>query len=424
VILKTDSDFVEPYLQELLLDKPSSKLKLLAAWDGLLVESQIKILKAVKCVPHELKIKALSSPNAYVRYLVAEHFCNLQVWNKDYSVEGSSEEKELFETISADKNILVKFAQCPSKKIRVFEENKSVLKPQNFFAMSKEEQILYFSKCSIREGNDIASIIGWGLQNNAIEQNHLDDLIVECASNFEKFEPYIHDYDHSGIKGLKALWNLVPMLGISKSAKWLIWSLPSGINSCDEVPDGVLDSLDQEMLIELLKRPSIYLRDFRKKIVFSPNDQHNEKIRIAAASFHLELDNEDIANLIKSKNLDVINIVIKSGGDGEYGHHYGLSPLIIHALIDFQNVQQGIYKRGSYHYGFERFFHTQTKNNSEIEKKWFIKNELCKLAVYFLARLTVPWSIQNQSTRTLPKKFLFLKNKIVKDDTWGTYMAF
>jgi hypothetical protein len=423
--IKPDSHSVELYLQELLQDQSSSRLKLLAAWDGLSIETQIKILNIVKRIPHELKIKALSSPNAYVRYLVAKHFCSLQGLDKDFSVDGTSEEKELFEKISTDTNILVKFTQCPSKKVHVCENNQFDLNPKNFFAMSKEEQIMYFSECSIRDGDDIAGIIEWGLKNNAIEQDHLHDLIVECATNFEKFKPFTRDYDYSGVKGLEALWNLVPKLGISKSARWLIWSLPSGTYSCDEIPVEVLNSLDQEILIELLEQPNIYLRDFRRKIVFSSNDQYCENIRITAASIHLELTNDDILNLIKNKNLDVINIIIKSGGDGEYGYYYGLSPVFIHALFDFKNLQQGTYEHGSYHYGFERFFNANTKDYTESDKKWFVKKKLCELAIYFIARLNVPWKSKGQDAiNYMPEKFQFLKNKIVRDNTWETYMAF
>lgn len=418
---------IETYLQELIQDRESSRLKLLAAWDGLSIEAQIKILNTVKQIPHQLKLKALSSPNDYVRYLVAEHFCFSGLREKN-------EEKELFEKISTDKNVIIRFTQSQSQKIYDSEKNEyghivAVLKPENFFAMTKEEQILYFSKCSIREGDEIAAIIEWGLNNNAVEEIHLDNLIIECAANFEKFEPFIYDYDYSGNKGLEALWKLLPKLGLTKSAKYLIWSLPPEILGSNKISDEVLNSLDSKLLIELLNRQDVYLCDFRKKIVFSSIGEYSEEDRIAAASIHLDLTKDNINNLIQNKNSDVINIIIKSGKDGNYWHSYGLPPVYIHALIDFQKAMQGNYEYGSYLYNFDKFFSANTENyDSGEEKNELVKEELCKLATYFLARMAVPWVSNQKSSNKLSNilrgKFSFLKKVIVQGNTWKTYMAF
>lgn len=150
------SDYIEsfePYLQQLLQHRKSSQLKLIAAWDGLSTETQIKILSTVDFIPDEIKPKGLNSPNDYVRYLVANRF-----W---YSRNDDEDDKKLLKKISEDKNIIVKFSEFPSQKLHVVEKNKeghdiSVLKPENFFAMSWEEQILYFSGLETRDGEKIA----------------------------------------------------------------------------------------------------------------------------------------------------------------------------------------------------------------------------------------------------------------------------
>jgi len=61
------------FLSPLLEDTRGTRLKLLAAWDGLPVDLQIGLLDALgeSRVPRELALKALASPNAYVRYLAA-----------------------------------------------------------------------------------------------------------------------------------------------------------------------------------------------------------------------------------------------------------------------------------------------------------------------------------------------------------------
>src|ERR1035437_1766800 len=69
----TMSDFFAPLLEP----KPSAAFKLIAAWEGLSLESQMKLLLALKdtrrgILPDEIARKALSSPNAYLRFLAAK----------------------------------------------------------------------------------------------------------------------------------------------------------------------------------------------------------------------------------------------------------------------------------------------------------------------------------------------------------------
>jgi hypothetical protein len=58
------SEFFAPLLEP----KPMARLKLLAAWDGLSLESQMKIVtlatKSRTSLPEDIARKALSSPNA------------------------------------------------------------------------------------------------------------------------------------------------------------------------------------------------------------------------------------------------------------------------------------------------------------------------------------------------------------------------
>ena len=65
------------HLAPLLEPTPSGAAKLVAAWDGLNTESQILILTALDTaglpayLNEKVRIKALDSANAYVRYLAA-----------------------------------------------------------------------------------------------------------------------------------------------------------------------------------------------------------------------------------------------------------------------------------------------------------------------------------------------------------------
>jgi hypothetical protein len=110
-------------------DRPTAQLKLLAAWDGLSVESQITILRALRgrdprfshnAITRDLALKALGSPNAYVRYMVAtgvEHALLDQNVDEGPKREGSNgidshdcSARTLRELIAADPDPLVRNA--------------------------------------------------------------------------------------------------------------------------------------------------------------------------------------------------------------------------------------------------------------------------------------------------------------------------
>lgn len=262
------------YLQDLVQHRPSSQLKLIAAWDGLSTETQIKILSVCNYIPDEIISKGLDSPNDYVRYLCANHFF---CWS---DLEKQSElDKQRLEKISNDKSTIVKFTHCSSRDVYVREKNKnghdiSVLKPENFFAMAYEEQYLYFNALGIRDGEEISKILEWGF-NNSVDHEHLANLVEELESNFNKYEnkydKYISDDGWNELmraEGLKTLWQLVPKLGDSKPARYLIWSLPtSGALFDNKVIKNVMKLLPKKLKIELKDILAPYKREVTKSYI-------------------------------------------------------------------------------------------------------------------------------------------------------------
>lgn len=263
--------------------RPSSEIKLIAAWSGLSIETQIKILSTVDHIPDEIIKKGLGSSNDYVRYLIVNKFgiCNFE--------NGNLEEQALFDKISND-NGIAKYALKTSQAIFVREQNErgnivSILKPENFFSLSKEEQIMYFSELTVSDGETIAKIIEWGLTAGSIEKDHIKNLIIECSSNFEKFKSsYDYDYDdfdgyteYCKSKCLKALWELAPKLD-SISAQLLVLTLPPRIT------EEILNSLEKKLLIHVLQRKDVYQTVLRWNIVYCVNKQYDDDIRKAAAS--------------------------------------------------------------------------------------------------------------------------------------------
>jgi hypothetical protein len=79
---------MEEDLRELLQDTPLGRMKLLAAWDGVTTETQIKLLRtlaASRLIVSEpwdkaIWLRALDSSNEYIRYFAA---CELRLrWDR------------------------------------------------------------------------------------------------------------------------------------------------------------------------------------------------------------------------------------------------------------------------------------------------------------------------------------------------------
>lgn len=116
-------------LDDLIQDKPSSKLKLLAVWNDLSIETQIKILLILKeKIPDKLKNICLSSKNSYIRHLTARY--------AQYR-EDNHEDKKLIEKITEDESPLVKYANFSNYSW--FPSDVENI-PQFFFSLPHEKE--------------------------------------------------------------------------------------------------------------------------------------------------------------------------------------------------------------------------------------------------------------------------------------------
>jgi hypothetical protein len=101
------------YIAPLLQPTPTGAAKLVAAWDGLNTESQILILTELDkarlptYLNEKIRIKALGSANAYVRYLTARGF--------HFSRDDSEERKAIRQRIEEDPDPLVRYCLMESE---------------------------------------------------------------------------------------------------------------------------------------------------------------------------------------------------------------------------------------------------------------------------------------------------------------------
>lgn len=407
-----EQPLVEKYLQDLIKDKPSSNLKLLAVWDSLLIETQIKILSVIETIPYELKIKALESPNAYIRYLIADQLYFLENENNEYT--------ELLEKVGKDSSPLIKFL------------NSTRIKPESFFHLSKEEKIMYINQHNIRRGKEIAEIIEWGLKNSTINQDDLYIIVKEYIKNISEAKHFSY-YNYYSEKGYEAFWQLVPKLGLTNTTMLLVKYLPadSYFSSAAYIPIDVLNSLNQQLLIILLTRSDVFLKKFRKNMVLSSGTEYSEDVRKAAASYNLFIGDDDISELIKNKSIDVIKFIIRCTED--FPDLSYLPPIYAYALNDLQDkfIELSYEQVNINPSRFNNFFEELTKPWStctEYDKKQQIKWQLLKLAVYVLAKKAAPYknfpNYIDVKINVLDGKLKFLKSKIIPNDTWATYLAF
>lgn len=101
------------YIAPLLQPTPTGAAKLVAAWDGLDTESQILILTELDkarlpaYLNEKIRIKALDSANAYVRYLAARGL--------HFSHDDSEERKTIRQRIEEDPDPLVRYCLMESE---------------------------------------------------------------------------------------------------------------------------------------------------------------------------------------------------------------------------------------------------------------------------------------------------------------------
>ena len=128
-----EKDFPE-YLFEIMRPTPSGTAKLLAAWNNLSLENQIKILLSLEDSKYPFYLQerifrnALESENAYIRYLVAKRF---------YYDDRNPEHQEVKKKVEADSSPLVKYCSYESE----WGFDRDLDNPDIFFALPHEARL-------------------------------------------------------------------------------------------------------------------------------------------------------------------------------------------------------------------------------------------------------------------------------------------
>lgn len=416
------------YLQELLEGCPSGNLKLTASWENFSTETQIKILCLFKenrrlKIPHLLLIKALEHESDYVRYLTAKIILD----NKFFRYE---DDQKLFvvEKIAADKSPLVKYLSGHNW-LSGNKEDKFEL----FFSIPYEGQLAYIGlHCSFES---FVRIIYLAISNKIMNETALANLIEEY---FKK-----NSFSWFYCRELESLWKLVSTLGDSKIAWAFLKYLPtetsidSDYDYNESVSSNVINFLDKNKLVFILRRKDVQLFDFRREIFFSFPEKYDEVLLEAAASANLTISAEEFHGLIKGEKKAHLRVLKKSNCHPETAYLplsfiLALEDIGIKKIICLKNDEENSSELeeeeedDDEQYGFYCKPSKFIEGYSDAEKE----RAILHVAIYKIAECLVPWD-EGESLENLEwlnnksdSQFDFLKDRVVHGDTWKTYMNF
>jgi hypothetical protein len=395
------------HLAPLLLPTPSSVAKLVAAWDGLSTESQILILTKFKTttrpayLSERIRIKALDSANAYVRYLAASSF-------------GASGDDVLKKRIEQDTDALVRYCLLETPETGfVFGDSDMLKDADTFFALRHEARLAVVRRMN-KGGKQLASVIAHAfdhqLKEAAVSEIELFEILCDYV-NKPLFREYYasqdaHDgYPLSELSDIGALWELVPKLPEAISYV-LIENLPAAIAREPAIPNEVLKKLNPRQIYKLLSRADVGLEQFRKDTFWGC--KAGDLMTTAATSHNFNLDCTEFARILekpKEEQVEILHDLFSS---------QDLSPYLYEAVFHFliakdENARDLPWLRTPGDKVEERL----------TRPEGVAFGELVELGLY---RAADAWSTWLSYPRQVELEFL--SKYVVQSDTWGTFTAF
>lgn len=411
---------MEEHLKELLRNTPSSRSKLLSAWDGLSIETQIKLLHALAdggrlhlSFHRDVITKALKSPNEYIRYLAARS-------------HDLHEDIEMIEQIAADESPLVRYAQEEVK----FHTVPSIITPgwiEKFFDFPKAKQLAVARAQHPPSSGAFAEFLMCAVRAKGTPPEELSELLSEYLNNPEVKKKSL---------GHEDLWKIVPEMpeGIARS---LVMDLAAEFGTEEIISSTVLYWLHGDLLCMFLSRADVELRDFRRGVFLSIDEKYSDAERIAAASTYLDLSFNQFHSLLKehSPRLEMLACPGKHSPvdllwPGVFKRPlplYNLRLVFLECLKDYFEYQEHVGQCNSepQHRCRSMLEHKLEQLQEKLPGKltYREKRDVFYLKIYRLAKIVMPWGGRKDEGE-LGGPLKFLAGKIVEGDTWATFMAF
>jgi len=414
-----------PYLGELLRPTPSGVAKLIAAWDGLSVETQILLLDRLADVGMEdaIRAKAMESPNAYVRYLAARDFCFVEEIDKE-----DEDKKSLKKRIEEDADPLVRYSTLEGNGVGSFFLMKDYTGPDSFFLLPHEARLAkvrLLTGC----GQSMAELISYALDHQfkegKVSEIELCEILLDYLAKPEFKQAYLYDarsYDGYGEYGkgeaIAALWELLPKVpeGVSYV---LIQNLPEDAGLKSGIPEKIVGSLTDRQLEILLWRNDIRLLGLRKKLFFECTTER-EDLQGAAVSRNFDLTYEEFAQVLAKPEEEKARLLRTVA---LFAHDLSLWLLdAIHDVLSEAHWSNDVDRFGTIGEKAEwaeRSFEDKLEQLKDYERD----KQVREWRLYKLAKKAVPWK-QGEQGYPPSGDLEFLAKHIVAGDTWGTFIAF
>jgi len=401
------------YLAELLQPTPSGAAKLIAAWDGLSTESKMILLTALDRanfpghLAEKVLDKALESESAYVRYLAVGRLCS------------SDEKTTVKKRIEEDPEPLVRYSLIEKRETLIFD---AVLQdPTIFFSLPQEARLAY-ARTLGGSGEKLAKLISHAvdhyLKDGTVSEIELFEILSDYLNDPKFKQYYANDvvrYDgwvkYSGGRDIDALWELVLKVpeGISHV---LITHLPPGAGPKPFIPEEVVRGMSDQQLTTLLYRKDVRLEKLRKKIFFDA-DEKNDFVKSAAIWCNFNLEYKEFQEILASSEKEKVRMLKDLATKAN-----DLSLCIYDAVYDTLFITEGEFDLD--YAGYAKDF--LERRLSELQGRQR-DEEIRELRLYRLAKETVPLDREDKG-HPPPNELEFLREFIVKGDTWGTFMAF
>ncbi len=405
------------FLKDLLQPTPSSIAKLLAAWDGLSIETQIYVLIKLDEIPTPLyliervKIKALDSDNAYVRYLGAHKF--------NFKNDHSSRDREIKEKIENDENPLVRYSlyENSSSISSVVFDDDDLKDADSFFALphlARLAKVRMLNGCGDKMATILTEAAIKQLQDGSVSETELYEIITDYLVKPEFQKEYADKYvsydgcEFIGDELIERLWQLVPLLptGITHV---LIDNLPK-LSQRQSVPENIIELLTVHQLETLLNRKDIELADLRKKIF-----KETVELRGAAVSSNFSLTYSEFADILAGSptaRISTLKLLGTMAPELDICLYEAIHDLVV---ASDENRAASVYENSS---AWEAVVKRLNHLNTSSKKK-----EMTELRLYRLAKIAIPWEPE---TKGFPPSgnLEFLAEKIIPGSTWDTFMAF
>lgn len=367
----------ENYLKPFLGGSPSSAALLAAAWDGLSVETQIKLLHALGAsVPADAGRKAAESPNEYVRFLAAR---------AGFVARGETSPLALSAA-----------------------EPASMPGPGDFASLSPERQLFLLSGPSAPSAEEFIAIVQ--AADGKVTDDRLVPLIAEYTHQLAvRYRAEVEEsgkyFWMGGPEEVESLWRFMAALPAARSAarKAFVAGLPvqrgSGVFEEPLALDDVLRGLPEDELVLLLNRADVGQGAFRERLFLA--DDTPLTVRRAAMAHNLRLSDDVFGKLLAGKSPLLADLARTYAGSMVF-----LEALKDHfaALGDFENASAA----------HKTFMERIGEFNGYF-------NELRRHKIYRLAKEVAPWGSDSINMDYLPAPLAHLAPSVVKGDTWATY---